>query len=274
MANNGKAYEKLVQDIYQAILNEETDNIEVKHDITIEVAEGLTHQVDVYWRFLHAGIEILTVVECKDWKNRIPRKEVDAFIKKVSDLNANIGIFVSTTGFQSGAIKQAERSGIQLIEVREPWEEDWEGRIQTIVFQMTVTHPLVENLHVIVDESMVNQSPSYFHKDGKKSLNEQLCFYDVTLDKTLDLQGIAKETKGGKIPLDEQFHVKRAFESGSYMITSHGNTYIVGVTFDYSESEQQMPDIVLDGKKTARAIIKDVKTGKIRFFNKNNTLGG
>ena len=54
MANKGTEYEKLVQDIFQAIVDYERcglKHIAVRHNETIKGISGATHQIDVLWDF-------------------------------------------------------------------------------------------------------------------------------------------------------------------------------------------------------------------------------
>jgi hypothetical protein len=54
--NTGAAYEKLVQGIFQAI---------VEQNKTLQ-GKISTHQIDVYWKFQTGGIEYEVIVQAKD----------------------------------------------------------------------------------------------------------------------------------------------------------------------------------------------------------------
>ena len=87
-------------------------------DITIQTARG-TVNVDVYAEDRSRMPEIRYLIECKHWKTRVPKTVVHAFRAVVSDFGANVGLFVSSVGFQSGAFDVAKNSPLRLVEWRE-----------------------------------------------------------------------------------------------------------------------------------------------------------
>lgn len=72
------------------------------------------HKVDVAVVGSHLGISFTWIVECKDWKSNVPKEKVAALTNIVQDLGADRGFLLSEKGFQSGAIRMAERSNITL----------------------------------------------------------------------------------------------------------------------------------------------------------------
>ncbi len=65
-------YEKLVQSIYQSILDQETtQNIEVEHNVLVCGRSGVSHQIDVLWRFKLASVEHTVMIECKNYTSSI-----------------------------------------------------------------------------------------------------------------------------------------------------------------------------------------------------------
>ena len=64
--NTGIPYEKMIQHIYQQILNcEGLDTINVQHNIILK-GKTTSHQIDVYWEFNLRGIVYRTVIQAKD----------------------------------------------------------------------------------------------------------------------------------------------------------------------------------------------------------------
>ncbi|MGD8174245.1 restriction endonuclease [Vibrio sp. TRT 21S02] len=72
------------------------------------------HDVDVFVTFKKLGITTTWIVECKFWNSAIPKEKILALQSIVKDVGADRGIFVSNSGYQSGAIKQATKSNITL----------------------------------------------------------------------------------------------------------------------------------------------------------------
>lgn len=145
--NTGKEYEKLTQYIFSQIVNQNhVNNIEVQHDVIIQ-GKVTTHQIDVFWKFEVAGEEYCAIVQAKDWKNRVPQKEMLAFNDIIRDLPYGTkGIFVSLSGYQKGAIDVAKANGITIYELRPPKNEDWDGYIKVVNLEFNMRYPVYENL--------------------------------------------------------------------------------------------------------------------------------
>ncbi|MDT4826869.1 hypothetical protein FQZ97_601910 [compost metagenome] len=110
--NNGKEYEAMVFWAYNALCRDERLT-SVESDIKIDGPDG-ERQVDVLVKHTHAGIEYMTILECRDYAGKLSVTHVDAFASKLSDLNASKGILVSRKGFSKTAIQKAARLGIGL----------------------------------------------------------------------------------------------------------------------------------------------------------------
>lgn len=109
--NPGIEFEKIVSDIQKQL----DSNSEVSHDESIVDRLGQRRQFDVVVRGSFAGQRILGVIECKDLNKKVGTPEVDAFVTKSQDVNANFKIIVSRRGFSKPAIKKAEHYGIQTL---------------------------------------------------------------------------------------------------------------------------------------------------------------
>lgn len=64
---------------------------------------------------------LLYLIECKDYKHKIPVNKIEEFKAKVDQVSGkNVkGVFISTSGFQKGAYDFAESNGIMLIHVQD-----------------------------------------------------------------------------------------------------------------------------------------------------------
>ncbi|MCD6471711.1 restriction endonuclease [Candidatus Aerophobetes bacterium] len=89
-----------------------------KVDKNIETTRG-TVDVDVYAEDHSRVPEIKYLIECKHWKTRVPKTIVHAFRTVVSDFGANVGLIVSSVGFQSGAFDTVKKSPVKLVNWRE-----------------------------------------------------------------------------------------------------------------------------------------------------------
>lgn len=134
MSNSDTEYEKFVQQIYQRILQlDGHTNITVQHNVKVTGRQsGIPHQIDVYWEFSVGGIIHKVCIECKNFKNPVPKGRLMEFARKINDIGAR-GIFVTRTGYQSGAKKWADFDNIDIFTAREMTESDlikWTKRIQ------------------------------------------------------------------------------------------------------------------------------------------------
>ena len=73
---------------------------------------GIPREFDVVVRGRFAGQPMLGVIECKDWADKIGTPEIDAFITKTRDINANLRMIVSPKGFTEPALTQAKDAGV------------------------------------------------------------------------------------------------------------------------------------------------------------------
>ena len=119
MKNTGIPYEKLAQRIFEEILNDDSVNtIKVEQNVMLK-GKTILHQIDVYWEFQMGGIKYQTVVQAKDWGSPVNQGEILKFKSVLNDLPFQPrGIFVTRTGYQTGAMEFAKANGIALYELR------------------------------------------------------------------------------------------------------------------------------------------------------------
>lgn len=110
--NDGKAYESMVHSVYSSLCKDERLTF-VDKNIFLAGPDG-DRQIDVLVKHIHAGIEYVTAIECRDFAQKLTVSHVDAFASVVSDIKASKGILVSRKGFSKTAIQKANRLGIGL----------------------------------------------------------------------------------------------------------------------------------------------------------------
>ena len=126
-------YEKVAQQVYQAILaTDEVDTIEALHNVQITGRSGVTHQIDVYWRYLKDGVEHQVLVECKYYKSTIDLIHARNLLGLLTDIPNSQGVLLTTLGFQSGVVNLCNFYGISLKRLRDPQGSDWDGFIQKV----------------------------------------------------------------------------------------------------------------------------------------------
>ncbi len=103
-----KRFERVVAAIHAA----ESKGAKVTWD---DLIEG--RQFDVTIRFDFGGYKYLTVVECKASSRAVEVGDVDAFVTKSMDVHASKAILVSTSGFQEGCSRVAQKHAVHLMTI-------------------------------------------------------------------------------------------------------------------------------------------------------------
>ncbi|EKO3971886.1 restriction endonuclease [Vibrio fluvialis] len=185
-----------------AIFNSIGWKAEIEKDI--EGVRG-THEVDVFVTFKQHGIDCRWVIECKCWNSSVPKEKVLALQSIVDDIGADKGVLVSKEGFQSGAIKQSQKSNIFLTSLDE-LKELVEGEI--LSYKAENLEKKLVNLNLKYDE-LVN--PAY-SKSGECLKFGFLEYGIIGMDgkKTIVLAWLLRELK-------KDLYLNKV-QSGSYKI--------------------------------------------------------
>jgi len=80
-----------------------------------EIING--RQFDVVVRFKLGLLHYLVLVEVKNRTRKAEASDMDAFVLKARDQNANKSVFVTAAGFQEGAKVVANRHGVDLFTI-------------------------------------------------------------------------------------------------------------------------------------------------------------
>lgn len=72
------------------------------------------HSVDIYVEGNIHGIYFMWIIECKAWNSNVPKEKVLALQSIITDVGADRGFLLSEKGFQSGALRIAEKANITL----------------------------------------------------------------------------------------------------------------------------------------------------------------
>lgn len=115
-----QSYEKLTEVIFRAIfLRDQVPNLTVERDIILQSTLG-PHQIDVFLRFELGGIEYQTIVQTKNWSKPVDKFQLFGFKHILDHLPGQPrGIFVTRSGYQSGAKEVALKLGILIYELKE-----------------------------------------------------------------------------------------------------------------------------------------------------------
>ena len=265
-------YEKLVQEIYQAILKSEGfENIKVEHNVNIEGKSGCKHQVDVYWEFKLAGELHRVAIECKNYSTEISIGIVRNFFGVINDVGNIKGIIVTKIGYQSGAKKFADYYGITLKEVRYPTDLDWEGRVKQINIKFKAYMIDIKKRNFIWDDEWNKSNASSKPGSQLSGSTEEIILIKANDEKINTLHELDNKLKNNFKPeqnLEQRFN----FDDTFILFPSGGKLKINAIVYIYDVCEGQEELVILDGQQIAKAIIKDVKNGDITFIDKNGNI--
>ncbi|MDQ3255134.1 MAG: restriction endonuclease [Acidobacteriota bacterium] len=269
-------YEKLVQEIYQTLHEAEgIGTIKIGHNIKIEGRSGCKHQIDVYWEFEVVGQVHRVAIECKNYTRAVEIGKLRDFFGVMHDVGNIKGIFVTKTGYDSGAVKFANYYNISLQEARFPAEDDWEGRVKDINFEVTVYFPRVTERRIVFDndwllknKEVMPESLAFF---PSKSLEYEIVMYDSDGNKIVDMYEMENRLpRYGKEEQGRQATIQ--FKKDAYLDTPNvGRVKVNQIEFTYDVVGPSVSGSVR-GEEVAKAILKDVKTGRINFFDKHGNV--
>lgn len=270
----GTEYELFVQSIYRAFLA--CDGIEVLHNSKFLGKSGASHQIDVSWNFEKAGVEHDVIVECKDRGRPTQKSEIAAFKTVLDDLEGRpVGLFVSKSGFQSGAIKLADHNGIRLLEIRSPIDSDW-GDDEILEIHIDLQFKRREfnilNLRVEIPKETLFEGSisSMAERQTAKSSLQRLGPH---------LQGESGNSLGQLFPFLEQ-HDEELAAGCIQIFTFPPKTYVVlegesvsrglavSCTYSFSCVESQ-DSLVFDLRDQVVAVVNDIVTNTQTRFDRN-----
>ena len=113
MKKAGLDFEELVRDLFNELAKGDHFTSVEGPGVFLEGKDG-KREFDVVLKSKAADIEMLTVIECKDYSRKVNVTTIDGFLSKLQDINANKGVLVSRKGFSRKAVRKAQRCGISL----------------------------------------------------------------------------------------------------------------------------------------------------------------
>lgn len=95
---------------------EALQNFEIKHNQKVDAYDS-TYQIDVLAEYTALGCKHTIIIECKKHSRSIERAVVAELYAKLQSIGAQKAILISTSGFQSDAVKYAKIHGIALWQI-------------------------------------------------------------------------------------------------------------------------------------------------------------
>lgn len=273
MAKKGTEYEKLTQKLYQQLLDNDNticNTIEVKHNILILGKSGLEHQIDVFWEYELAGVSYKTIIEVKDWKTKVKKGDLMEFNDKLNDIPCNPnGIYVSKSGFQSGAIAYAEHHGIKIVSISET------NLMKKLILNMGVRTPHIENFNIILDKEWLSAEKERLGiTDEIKFSFEGLSMLENDLNEfktVIDFIKISQKDYSG-IEDGDKVNVTYKFDDKWYMLTDNDfipKVLVNGFEYDFYYTTSYI-NHEIKSKGIADYIMYDIIKGTQVEFDEDN----
>ena len=167
---NWESYEDMVRYIYEHLGKQ--DGVEILchgPNCKVEGKSDVSHQIDVLTSHKAGPHSYKTAIECKYWKNKVQKDTVAKLSEILEDANIEKGVVVSRSGLTQDAVKFAKYKNINLVELREPTDNDWKGRIKNILIDMHIHMPDVYGYEFIPDVSAIRDNRKSYQIDALSS---------------------------------------------------------------------------------------------------------
>lgn len=268
MCNVNTEYELFVREIYDYLHKAEgVENLEIQHNAKIQGISGVFHQIDVYWKFKMAGIIYQVAVECKNYKNSVSIGKLRDFHSVLEDIGNINGIFVAKHGFQSGAKQYAKSKNIKLMEIRHPEEEDWEGRIRDIHFQLHAAFVTVTDRKIQLDDEWMKANTAYQKGD---QISFHCWNHEVFVEDQEDGTCTSLYELENSLPAEceGKGFQKEFVYSDAYLTSAEWpeKFKLKSIVFTYDVSYAVTKFEIL-GDQVAKAIVRDVLSGQEHFVD-------
>ena len=261
LTNQHTEYEKLVTEIYQAILEYDGfDNLRVEHDVVIKGKSGATHQIDVFWEFNAAGVTYRTCIECKNYKSAVKKSHVAAFSTILDDIGNANGIIATTSSFQKGAKLLAKDKNIRLILVN--------NILKSISITFHIKIPEYSNWQI---EHDVEYARNLLNTVGLKSYEfNEIISGDHPL---FNGAGVEAETFNTLLNKHNQHAGRNRIETKDLYIQSEIGMFLIkAISFDLVYLDSLPVDSTICVNNESKAVLEDIVNKNKYYLNDDGTV--
>ena len=157
-------FEELTNELFSKLAASEKFTIVEGPRVLLQSPDG-EREFDLVIRAKVAGLDLLTVVECRDYKKNLDVTNVDGFYSKMQDVNASKGVLVARKGFSNTAIQKARRLGIDLFVAHDLKNNS--DVLQQLALQIPITFVKIGKIDFNVKYNVdIKEAPKSFDKDA------------------------------------------------------------------------------------------------------------
>ena len=253
-------YELLVRDLHQSLLSTSlVRSIAVQHNAKIRGKSGAFHQIDVYWEFEVAGVKYKTCVECKHYNRNVSKSAVATFVAILQDIGNATGVFVTTVGYQPGAMAMAAAGSIRLLVVNH--------LLKSVSIQS----------HFLIPDTMITNLK--YDNDQVKSLLKTQGLQSYTIKKVIGPRTLLHDGSGSPVETLRDYLNRSIHKDGegSLLPTEIYDKLDIGFArieqIDYRRRTTRMDasqEIITNA--TARAILEDVAANTVQYLHDDGSI--
>ena len=239
--------------------------IKVQHNAKLQ-GKDTCHQIDVYWEFRYGLSTHKVIIQAKERSSdSVSQGDMATFKYVIDDLGDVDSYFVTTIGYQSGALKIAKANKIKTFILRKPEDIDWEGVSKEITLTDKFIVPISggDDFTLEVGEIDITRSDV---------INEKFTIWDGIYPVVYQNGAEQRlpdlfERICNKIGVGER-RVKCSFEYETYIKLINGDIYsLIGFDGHFGLREHTY-EYNVDYKLFVDYILKDYDSGEIKgVFN-------
>jgi Restriction endonuclease len=151
----GAEYEQFV---YEKLMGFFVDARVAKNDRIRGYESGLEREIDVSVRLQIGDVELLYIVQCKDWASRADIKVLGEFSAVMQDVRAAKGFLLCTAGFAKTNHRYALAKGIELLTIEDIQSDRWKAEVQIPLIYTRKINNFVAVLDIIINEALVEKN--------------------------------------------------------------------------------------------------------------------
>lgn len=283
MLKSSSNYEEFVAKLQKAIFDSEKftkqKNIIIGLNKKIVDKNGVEREFDLYWEYELGGFIYKTIIECKDYAQKVSIEKIDALLGKLHDIPEIRGIFATKTGYQSGAKRKAKENNIDLLIVREQNDSDWTDEygnplLKIIHLEIICHSPAsIYCFQSLCDINWIKENTSIdiTNPFPIKGLNNEIFIEDLEKDEIFSLYDL--QYKLSELENNEPGDYERIFNySNGYVKFGANKIKICGYKVKYKVHAPLTTEIEMDYSKELMGVIEYIQKGTKRKILKNGDI--